>query len=620
MRAARLVLLLLLVVGLGGCASVSRMFGGGDEKKTEKPVDPASDTRPDGQRAAYRLEVSAPGALRKMMLDYLDLARFQNAPETDGINASELERLVAGVPAQARALLQTEGYFNAEVTVAKTEAPGEPPLFRIEVKPGPRTTVKATRIEAVGPLQDAAEAGDKAALNARAKLQSQWPLGPGKPFTQSDWAGAKTGSLARLRGDGYAAAIWQETSAKIDADANAADLLAITRSGPLFHLGPIRIEGLQRYPESGVRNLATFGAGTPYSEQLLLDYQERLQKTNLFEGASVELDPDPAKAESAPVTVRLREAPLQQATFGVGYSANTGPRLSAQHIYRNVFGTGWTADNKFAYGPQLKSWTGDLLSSPQPGANRNLVSMGYEDLRSTDQQRTTFSTRVGRRQDTKRIERLYYAEYTHVELQTAAGSSTNQAVSGNYNWIWKNVDNVLLPTRGVTLNLQGGLGYALSNVQKNGPFQRTYGRLTWYRPFGDSWYGTVRVEAGQVFAHLDVGVPDTILFRAGGDESVRGYGYRSLGPRVNNVVVGGHVLATTSLEVAHPIRADIPALLWATFIDAGNVSDTWGRLSPAVGYGVGLRYRSPVGPFKIDLAYGQKSQQLRVHLSVGVTF
>jgi hypothetical protein len=111
-----------------------------------------------------------------------------------------------------------------------------------------------------------------------------------------------------------------------------------------------------------------------------------------------------------------------------------------------------------------------------------------------------------------------------------------------------------------------------------------------------------------------------LLFRAGGDDSVRGYAYRSLGPELNGAVVSGSTLFTTSVQLARPIFADQPAFLWALFVDAGNASPGWNNMRPEVGYGAGLHWRSPVGPLRVDLAYGQEVRKFRLHFSVGVVF
>ena len=153
----------------------------------------------------------------------------------------------------------------------------------------------------------------------------------------------------------------------------------------------------------------------------------------------------------------------------------------------------------------------------------------------------------------------------------------------------------------------------------SGPFVRAYSRYTWFRPFG-RWFANARVEAGEVFVKNRISVPDTILFRAGGDGSVRGYDYRTIAPTRNGAVVGGQVLLTGSFELEYPISKKLPALLGAVFVDAGDAADRWGEIHPVFGYGVGVHYRSPVGLLRLDLAYGHQVQKARLHLSVGVAF
>src|SRR6185312_14323094 len=131
----------------------------------------------------------------------------------------------------------------------------------------------------------------------------------------------------------YPTAAWRSTHARIDATANTAALSLEVEGGPLFRMGEVRVEGVHRFDENAVRRLATFFPGTVYDERLLLDYQERLLKVGLFEGASVELDAT-GPPDAAPVIVRVKELTQHQATFGVGYSADTGPRVSVEHYDR----------------------------------------------------------------------------------------------------------------------------------------------------------------------------------------------------------------------------------------------------------------------------------------------
>ncbi len=610
-----------VLAALGGCA----VFG---DRKDEPPAaaqDPAAGPVTGtgagaGERASWRLEVEAPPPLRKLLVDYLDLSRFQAAAGDEGVTPGELSRLVAAAPAQARALLETEGYFGADVSVERED--GTPPLLRVRVDPGPRTQVADVSVRTQGPLQAAAEAGDARAAGVRSTLQKDFPLKPGTPWRQSAWSAAKVETVARMHSLGYAAGTLADSRALVDAPSQRASLDLLLDSGPLFLLGDIRVEGLERYREAAVRNVANFGPGEPYSEQKLQEYQERLAKVGLFESTSVRIDPDAAQAAAVPVTVRVREFPLQQVTAGVGYSANTGQRFTLEHTHRKVFGQHWRARSKFELGRSLKSAETELTSHPLPDNWRNLAAFGVENLTVNDQVRNSVRLRVGRGRETKEVDRLYYLELTRANLHdnTTDVTTTSNAVSGNYQWVFRRVDNVLLPTRGHALSAQLGGGYARSSDAENGPFGRAVARYTYYRPFGGDWYSQTRIEAGQVWAGADVGIPDTLLFRAGGDDSVRGYAYRSLGPLKNGAVSSGRVLLTASAEVAHPISPKYPAFLWAVFVDAGNAAAGWGSYRAALGYGAGVRWRSPVGPLRLDLAYGQDVRKVRLHLSVGVNF
>jgi translocation and assembly module TamA len=200
-----------------------------------------------------------------------------------------------------------------------------------------------------------------------------------------------------------------------------------------------------------------------------------------------------------------------------------------------------------------------------------------------------------------------------------AASDSASALSLQYHGIWRRVDDRLSPTRGRVWTGQFGVGQAHSDPGGNGPFTRLYARLNAYLPIGD-WYGQARVEVGQVLVKDGVRVPESLRFRAGGDESVRGYAYRSLAPTENGVVVSGKVLFTASVELARPLLASQPGLMGAVFVDAGRAAQGWKGLHPALGYGFGVRYGSPVGQLKLDLAWGQEVHRLRLHLGVGVPF
>jgi translocation and assembly module TamA len=289
-------------------------------------TDPPADAPPGPAAAAsssaeatYRLEVDAPRELRTLLVTYLDLARFEGAAQAESITETELTRLANSSPAQARTLLETEGYFAADVKVVRETANDGLPLVKLEVDPGPRARVNELDLKPGGELLERVEAGDNDALQLLGQLRAQWTLPVGAPFRQAAWNAAKNGALAHLRSEGYPTASWKTTAAHVDAREHKVVLSGELESGPRFLIGPIVIEGMSRYDEALVRNVAELPPGTPYNEKRLTEFQERLLKLNFFETVAVEIDPDPATAAAAPVRVRVREQSLQQATTGFGY-------------------------------------------------------------------------------------------------------------------------------------------------------------------------------------------------------------------------------------------------------------------------------------------------------------
>lgn len=653
---------------LSGCSQVQPLIA--SFKPNAKPAGPP----------LIDLQVDAPDALKPLLEKHLDLARLLALSSDETPSAGEINRLIAAAPAQARELLQTEGFFDAQVTVqrssvarpgtagttgitgttgatgsAATAATAATPVtealapaaaaddralrrdrlqvVRVTVVPGDPTQVKALKISAEGELLTRAERGDADATALQRSLASVSTLQPGMVFRNPDWSASKQALQTRLRAAGYATARLQDSRAAVDASARTATLQVVLDSGPLFSAGPLQITGLVHHDEQTVRNLAGFEVGETLTEARLLDYQERLQAARLFQASAVTFEPDPLTAALTPVLVRVAELQLQQATLGVGITSNSGARVTAEHTHRRPFDWPVIAYNKLEYGQRNQKFSSDIQTHPGPRFYRNLAGLQIERDESDTDIVLSQQLRLGRTQDTPRIERLYFIELlrsrrdTLVTPETGAaraadtGPTTATALSINAHQVWRSLDSVLLPTRGWVLSVQGGLGESTSHVGTTGPFTRLYTRMTGYLPLGGDWYSQARLEVGSLIHRSDVEVPDSLGFRAGGEDSVRGYGYRELAPTdATGATISGDVLLTTSLELARPILATMPALWGALFIDAGRAARDWGSYKPALGYGVGVRWRSPIGPLKVDLAYGDEVEKFRLHFSVGITF
>lgn len=184
-----------------------------------------------------------------------------------------------------------------------------------------------------------------------------------------------------------------------------------------------------------------------------------------------------------------------------------------------------------------------------------------------------------------------------------------------YGVTWRKLDNLLFPTKGYALNAQ--LGGALLPILTDEAFVRGYARAVWYRPLGVSTNLILRGELGALASRDKNGVPAVYLFRAGGDQSVRGYAYQELGVHEGDAITGGRYLATASAEFQYWFKPSYGA---AVFYDAGNAGDTFSALHPKSGYGVGGRWKSPVGPINVDVAYGHAVKKYRLHFSLGFTF
>jgi translocation and assembly module TamA len=88
---------------------------------------------------------------------------------------------------------------------------------------------------------------------------------------------------------------------------------------------------------------------------------------------------------------------------------------------------------------------------------------------------------------------------------------------------------------------------------------------------------------------------------------------------IDGVTTGARAVATSSVELAHALPVRVPGLQGALFLDVGDAADRFSKMSARRGYGMGLRWLSPVGPFRLDVAYGEAVQQWRLHFSVGVS-
>jgi len=205
------------------------------------------------------------------------------------------------------------------------------------------------------------------------------------------------------------------------------------------------------------------------------------------------------------------------------------------------------------------------------------------------------------------------------DMDTATGSrlyTYSTLVYPELSATYVDVDDRLFPRRGLsgTLAVRGGV----ENVGSDTSFIQLHGSGTWYRPFGVADRLIVRGEAGTTWTGELVAMPPSLRFFAGGDRSIRGYAWREVGPRTpppDNFALGARRVVTASVEYEHYFKGGP----WggAAFVDAGDAFD--GDFNPRVGVGIGARWRSPVGPVRIDIAHGldDPDSSFQIYLSLG---
>ncbi|MCA1247526.1 autotransporter assembly complex family protein [Massilia sp. MS-15] len=582
----------------------------------------------------YQVRIDAPRQLENMLEENLDLMRWRGNPRVD---LDQLQRLVKEAPAQAKTFIATEGYYSPRIS-AGLDTSGARPVARVIVDPGEPTVVGEVDLVLQGfvPFDQGSAPFDGAALRQR------WQLPVGARFRQADWEAAKRELLREVAQTRFPRARLVETSATVDPDERRALLRVVIDSGPEMRFGELRIRGLKRYPREVITNLNKIKPGDEYSEAALQALQSRLQDTGYFSGVEVSADmravlaaeiedlkdgdddpdgnpatPDPGAAPGPtvlPVLVRVTENKRKNVEVGLGFSTDTGGRAQASYDDLNVFGKRMKSD--LIYEQKRQTARVDFFWPTTPKGYNDSVGAGVErnDVRG---EITTLATVAARRQwGTPLLERSLtleaLVEKREVPPQEA---TTTRSLPLTYSITRRKLDSLIQPTNGYVL--QGQLGGALLPILTDEKFLRLYTRAQMFRPMGDAGTLVLRGEFGAVAAKEKLGVPSTFLFRAGGDQSVRGYGYRELGVRENGAIVGGKYLLTASAEYQYYFR---PPWGVAVFYDAGNAADKVGDLKPKSGFGVGARWRSPVGPINVDLAYGHAVKKARLHFSLGFTF
>lgn len=543
------------------------------------------------------------GAIRDNVRAYLGIVQheFDDAEDPD---AAMVRRLHGNAPGEIRNALQPFGYYDPDVEtrLERTDG-GWHARYRIHPGEPVRLTDVTLRIEGAG--------GDDEAF---ARLIEELPLTEGKPLNHADYESARSRLMELTADRGYLDAHWVRRSLRIDPDAREATAVLILDSGSRYRFGEIRFDDTV-VSEDFLRRYLRFETGDPFEAGRLLDLQYALDDSDYFRRVRVNTRRDAAREGRIPVDVELEARPKHRYTFGIGYGTDTGPRASVgrETRYMNDRGHRLRTEARIA---EIRSRISAQYTIPleQPWRERLELntSLGEEDI--GDARSEQFEIGGQRITTGGGWQRALSLQFQRSRDRIGDETSERDLVMPGIGLIRSRFDSPVYATRGyrLALELNGGtetfgsdVSFARLQVSGEGVYRvwdrgRVLGRLqlgkVWVEPFED--------------------LPLSQRFFAGGDQSVRGFDYQSLAPRnEDGDVVGGRYLAVASIELEQLLFGNWGA---AVFTDHGNaVNDLDEDLRTSVG--IGLRYRSPVGVFRLDVARATDGDEsARLHLSLGV--
>jgi translocation and assembly module TamA len=559
------------------------------------------------QGAVYKVEIDAPEKLAGLLRQNLDLVRWSTR---DDVSEDQLRQLVKTAPEQARELLATEGYFSAQVR-AVLERRDPEWLVRMNVVPGEPTRVVAIDFTVSGAIESDPQREARVVAARKAFAMKQ-----GETFRQSDWDDGKQRAVGSLQSRLYAAAFLKASRAQIDPETREARLTVEIDSGPPFSFGDLDIRGLQRYEPSIVRNLNPIRAGDPYDEEALLTFQRRLLVSDYFVSAVVTGGRDPSRAADTPVTVSVVEGSARRVDLGAGFSTDRGARAQAAYTDYNLLDRAWRLNSLAKVDRVSSELVGGVTFPRDADGWRYGVEGRNNEQDIQGEQRIDWSVTGARTFAVESYESQLALQLVNEKRLIADGPEDNRkATFLSQAWTWNRLDDLLAPRDGFALRFQ--LGGAGAEFGSDRSFGRVTAKGTYLQPVSD--FGTLlfRLEGGAVIAGSRENIPSVYLFRTGGDNTVRGYAFESLGVQQDGAVVGGRYLAVGSVEYIQWLTREWGA---AVFYDAGNATDERSKFRVAEGYGAGVRWYSPVGALSLDIAYGRETDEYRLHFSAGFTF
>ena len=574
--------------------------------------------------AAEIVDVRVDGLDEAMTDNVRDTLSLQDAIGQE-VSEPRLEYLLRAAEDETRAALEPFGRYSPEIRIEDSRDADGRLSVAITVGPGPAVTVRSATVAVEG---EAAE--DRYLDEDVAAFQPQ----VGAVFDHGVYETSKARITRRLAERGYFDAEFIARRVEVTRAEAAADIDLRWNSGLRYAMGPV---DFTQTPKPAIRDsvldqLIYWEQGDYYHQGRLDRLRQSLVNLDYFSRVDVESHPERAIDGEVPVTVKLTPAPRSVYTIGLSYGTDSGFGIGLGLERRYLNSRGHKGEARLDWGERRKTAT---LQHRIPafawreGWYTTRVQFYDEQTDYIDTRRSELvfsrSGRYDRRLNlTASVhalrERWAYAYSSLARFDAATLYRETTLVYPSISAEYIDVDDRFQPRRGFggTAVLRGGLA---SGEDARSAFGQLHLQASWFKGLGERSRLIVRGEAGSTFTGEVVDIPPTLRFYAGGDRSVRGYAWREIGPRIpaapgrTAYALGARNALVGSVEFEQYFNDTWGA---AVFADSGSAfDDTPDRFR--TGVGVGLRWRSPVGPLRLDVARGldDPDTTFTLHLNLG---
>ncbi|WP_426198762.1 autotransporter assembly complex protein TamA [Pseudomonas sp. DC3200b2] len=546
-----------------------------------------------------QVEISPPDtALRDNIVAYVGSVADRDEPA--------LLNMQRAAQAQARSAAEALGYYHAAIQTKVTG--GDQPILHLRVQPGSRVRLRQVAIRVDGP----------AAALSDFRVPPALGLVSGAPLNHGRYEDAKRLIQNQASRLGFFEGRFDTQRLLIDPSTAQADIDLHYFSGPRYSFGPVRFEGDSIISPQLLQRMVPFRQGAPYNADLVAQLNRDLQATGYFQGVIVEATPQAAEGRSIPVIVQLQARAPRTFGIGGGFATDVGPRLKANWTRH------WTNPQGHSYGAEAELsaprqnvglWYDVPLASPLTDKLRYAAGYQYEELADTDSLSKLLT--LGPEWHSKLSsgwQRVISLKWQREEYRLGDDTGLSNLVMPGISYSYLHSDSRVDPNNGY--RLQFGAQVAKEGLFSDNNLLRGDVQLRGLKTLFERHRFLGRLQVGGSATNGYKTIPPSLRFFAGGDQSVRGYDYQSLSPENGDGDhIGGRYMIAGSAEYQYSFA---PKWRMAAFVDQGNAFNDLALPSLKTGVGLGLRWVSPVGPIRVDLAQGlDEGGGLRLHFSMG---